>query len=139
MTQAVMRFRQGGFVDLCRGPHVSATSQLRWFKLTSTSHAYWRADRDRESLVRIYGMCYASKDGLRNREKQLQEASKRDHKKIGREMSLYMIDELIGKGLPVWLPNGEVLKSEIERFAVETEESYGYVRVTTPVLSLIHI
>ncbi|MBR79698.1 MAG: threonine--tRNA ligase [Euryarchaeota archaeon] len=127
-------YRQGDFVDLCRGPHVSATSQLRWFKLTSTSQAYWRADRDRESLVRIYGMCYASKDGLRNREKQLQEASKRDHKKIGREMSLYMIDELIGKGLPVWLPNGEVLKSEIERFAVETEEAYGYVRVTTPVL-----
>ena len=127
-------YRQGDFVDLCRGPHVSATSQLRWFKLTSTSQAYWRADRDRESLVRIYGMCYASKDGLRNREKQLQEASKRDHKKIGGEMSLYMIDELIGKGLPVWLPNGEVLKSEIERFAVETEESYGYVRVTTPVL-----
>ena len=127
-------YRQGDFVDLCRGPHVSATSQLRWFKLTSTSQAYWRADRDRESLVRIYGMCYASKDGLRKRQKQLEEASKRDHKKIGREMSLYMIDELIGKGLPVWLPNGEVLKSEIERFAVETEEAYGYVRVTTPVL-----
>jgi len=127
-------YRQGDFVDLCRGPHVSATSQLRWFKLTSTSQAYWRADRDRESLVRIYGMCYASKDGLRKRQKQLEEASKRDHKKIGREMSLYMIDELIGKGLPVWLPNGEVLKSEIERFAIETEEAYGYVRVTTPVL-----
>jgi len=127
-------YRQGDFVDLCRGPHVSRTSQLRWFKLTSTSQAYWRADSDRESLVRIYGMCYASKDGLKERERQIQEASKRDHKKIGREMDLYMIDEMIGKGLPVWLPNGEVLKTEIEKFALETEEAYGYVRVTTPVL-----
>ena len=127
-------YRQGEFVDLCRGPHVSTTSQLRWFKLSSTSQAYWRANSDRESLVRIYGMCYATKEGLKTRQRQLEEASKRDHKKIGKEMDLYMIDELIGKGLPVWLPNGEVLKSEIERFAIETEEAYGYVRVTTPVL-----
>ena len=127
-------YRQGDFVDLCRGPHVSLTSQLRWFKLTSTSQAYWRADRDRESLVRIYGMCYSTKEGLKQRERQIEEAARRDHKKIGKEMDLYMIDELIGKGLPVWLPNGETLKSEIERFAVETEEAYGYVRVTTPVL-----
>ncbi len=127
-------YRQGEFVDLCRGPHVSLTSQLRWFKLTSTSQAYWRADRNRESLVRIYGMCYSSKEGLKQRERQIEEAARRDHKKIGREMGLYMIDELIGKGLPVWLPNGEILKSEIEKFAVETEKSYGYVRVTTPVL-----
>ena len=127
-------YRQGEFVDLCRGPHVSTTSQLRWFKLTSTSQAYWRADSERESLVRIYGMCFASKEGLKNRQRQLEEASKRDHKKIGREMNLYMIDELIGRGLPVWLPNGETLKNEVERFAIETEEAYGYVRVTTPVL-----
>tara|TARA_B100000676_G_C18065197_1_gene840491 strand:- start:206 stop:2143 length:1938 start_codon:yes stop_codon:yes gene_type:complete len=127
-------YRQGDFVDLCRGPHVSSTSQLRWFKLTSTSQAYWRADSDRESLVRIYGMCFATKEGLKERQRQIEEASKRDHKKIGKEMGLYMIDEMIGKGLPVWLPNGEVLKSEIERFAIETEEAYGYERVTTPVL-----
>ena len=128
-------YRQGDFVDLCRGPHVPATSHLRWFKLTSTSTAYWRADSKRESLVRIYGMCYATKEGLKGRQRQIEEAGKRDHKKIGKEMELYMIDELIGKGLPVWLPNGEILKSEIERYAVETEEAYGYDRVTTPVLA----
>ena len=127
-------YRQGEFVDLCRGPHVESTSQIRWFKLTSSSQAYWRADSKRESLTRIYGMCYATKEGLRNREKQIQEAAKRDHKKIGREMELYMIDEMIGKGLPVWLPNGEILKSSIEAFAIKTEEEYGYQRVTTPVL-----
>ena len=128
-------YRQGDFIDLCRGPHVPSTAHLRWFKLTNTSTAYWRADAKRESLVRIYGMCYATKDGLKTRQRQIEEAAKRDHKKIGKEMELYMIDELIGKGLPVWLPNGEILKSEIERYAVETEEAYGYDRVTTPVLA----
>ncbi len=127
-------YKQGNFVDLCRGPHVSFTSQLRWFKLTSTSQAYWRADSKKESLTRIYGMCFATKEGLKNREKQLQEAAKRDHKKIGKEMELYMIDEMIGRGLPVWLPNGEIIKSSIENFALETEDRYGYQRVTTPVL-----
>ena len=128
-------YRQGEFIDLCRGPHVPSTSHLRWFKLTSTSTAYWRADSKRETLVRIYGMCYATKEGLKERQQQIEEAAKRDHKKIGKEMELYMIDEKIGKGLPVWLPNGEILKSEIERYAIETEESYGYQRVTTPVLA----
>ena len=128
-------YRQGDFVDLCRGPHVPSTSHLRWFKLTSTSQAYWRADRNREPLTRIYGMCYATKEGLKERQRQIEEASKRDHKKIGKEMELYMIDEMIGKGLPVWLPNGEILKSEIERYALETEDEYGYDRVTTPVLA----
>ncbi len=79
-------------------------------------------------------MCYATKDALKERERQLAEAEKRDHKKIGKEMNLYMINELIGKGLPVWLPNGEILKTEIEKFAIETENKYGYERVTTPVL-----
>ena len=128
-------YQQGDFTDLCLGPHVPSTSHLRWFKLTSTSQAYWRGDSSLTSLVRIYGMCYPTKEGLKGRIKQLEEASKRDHKKIGREMELYMIDEQIGKGLPVWLPNGEILKSEIEKYAVETEEEYGYVRVTTPVLA----
>ena len=128
-------YRQGDFVDLCRGPHVPSTSHLRWFKLTSTSQAYWRADRNREPLTRIYGMCYATKEGLKERQKQIEEASKRDHKKIGKELELYMIDELIGKGLPVWLPNGQILKSEIEKYALKTEESYGYQRVTTPALA----
>ena len=128
-------YRQGDFVDLCLGPHVPSTSYLRWFKLTGTSQAYWKGDSSKESLVRIYGMCFSSKDELRERERQIEEAKKRDHKKIGKEMELYMIDEMIGKGLPVWLPNGEILKSEIERFAIETEERYGYQRVTTPVLA----
>jgi threonyl-tRNA synthetase len=80
-------------------------------------------------------MCYATKAGLKERQRQIEEAGKRDHKKIGKEMELYMIDELIGKGLPVWLPNGEILRSEIEKYALETEESYGYQRVTTPALA----
>jgi len=127
-------YRQGDFVDLCKGPHVSQTSKLKWFKLTSTSQAYWRGDAKRKPLTRIYGICYAKKEDLKKRERQIQEASLRDHKKIGKEMELYMINEQIGKGLPLWLPNGEILKNEIEKFAIETEEEYGYERVTTPVL-----
>ena len=127
-------YRQGEFVDLCRGPHVSQTSKLKWFKLTSTSQAYWRGDSKKKPLTRIYGICYAKKEDLKKREKQIQEAALRDHKKIGKEMELYMINEQIGKGLPLWLPNGEILKNEIEKFAIETEEDYGYERVTTPVL-----
>jgi len=127
-------YRQGEFVDLCRGPHVSQTSKIKWFKLTSTSQAYWRGDSNRKPLTRIYGICYSKKEDLKKREIQIEEASRRDHKRIGKEMELYMINEQIGKGLPLWLPNGEVLKSEIERFAVETEDIYGYERVTTPVL-----
>ena len=127
-------YRQGDFVDLCRGPHVSNTSFLRWFKLTNTSQAYWRADAKRESLVRIYGMCYSTKEELKERQRQIEEASKRDHKKIGKEMELYTINEMIGKGLPIWLPNGEILKSQIENYAIDVEEKYGYQRVTTPVL-----
>ena len=128
-------YRQGDFVDLCKGPHVSSTSKLQWFKLTSTSQAYWKADSKRDSLVRIYGMCYANKKDLKERERQLREAALRDHKKIGKEMDLYMINELIGKGLPIWLPNGEILKNQIEKFANETEKLYGYEKVTTPVLA----
>ena len=127
-------YRQGDFVDLCRGPHVSNTSFLRWFKLTNTSQAYWRADAKRESLVRIYGMCYSTKEELKERQRQIEEASKRDHKKIGKEMELYTINEMIGKGLPIWLPNGEILKNQIENYAIDVEEKYGYQRVTTPVL-----
>ena len=127
-------YRQGDFVDLCRGPHVSNTSFLRWFKLTNTSQAYWRADSKRESLVRIYGMCYSTKEELKERQRQIEEASKRDHKKIGKEMELYTINEMIGKGLPIWLPNGEILKNQIENYAIDVEEKYGYQRVTTPVL-----
>ena len=86
-------YRQGNFVDLCKGPHVESTAKLRWFKLTSTSQAFWRADSKRDSLVRIYGMCYATKEDLKKREQQLAEAEKRDHKKIGKEMNLYMINQ----------------------------------------------
>ena len=125
-------YRQGEFVDLCRGPHVSQTSKIKWFRLTSTSQAYWRGDSKRKPLTRIYGICYSKKEDLKKREMQIEEASRRDHKRIGKEMELYMINEQIGKGLPLWLPNGEVLKSEIERFphprSVKYLESLAHIR-----------
>jgi Threonyl-tRNA synthetase len=127
-------YRQGDFTDRCFCPHVSPTAQQRGLKLTSTSQANGRAEKDRESPDRIHGKRYPPKEGQKERERQTQEAARRDHKKTGKETGLYKTNELIGKGLPVWLPYGEVLKSEIENFAIETEEAYGYDRVTTPVL-----
>ncbi len=109
-------YRQGEFVDLCRGPHVPSTSHLRWFKLTSTSTAFWRADSSRENLVRIYGMCYASKEDLRARETLLREAGARDHRKLGRDLQLFHIDEMVGQGLVLWTPRGSVVRQELQDF-----------------------
>ena len=92
-------YRQGKFVDLCRGPHVESTGKLKWFKLTNTSQAFWRADSSKETLVRIYGMCYASNEELQQREALLREAAKRNHRKLGKELQLFHIDEMVGQGL----------------------------------------
>ena len=102
-------YRQGDFVDLCRGPHVPSTSHLRWFKLTNVSTAFWRADSSRETLVRIYGMCYSSKEDLQERETLLREAAKRDHRKLGKDLQLFHIDEMVGQGLILWTPREPLL------------------------------
>ncbi len=125
-------YRQGDFVDLCRGPHVPSTSHLRWFRLTSTSKAFWRADATRENLVRIYGMCYATKEELRARETLLREAGKRDHRKLGRDLQLFHIDEMVGPGLILWTPRGSVVRRSLQDFISEHLRRQGYHEVFTP-------
>ena len=125
-------YRQGDFVDLCRGPHVPRTSMLRWFKLTSTSTCYWKADAERESLVRIYGWCFSSKEDLRNHETMMREAAKRDHRKLGRDLQLFHIDEMVGQGLILWTPNGAVVRTELQNFISEHLTRQGYHQVYTP-------
>jgi len=125
-------YRQGDFVDLCRGPHVPSTSHLRWFKLTNVSTAFWRADSSRETLVRIYGMCYASKEDLQARETLLREAAKRDHRKLGKDLQLFHIDEMVGQGLILWTPRGAVIRNELQRFISEHLNRQGYQQVYTP-------
>jgi threonyl-tRNA synthetase len=134
-TGKVTIYRQGDFFDLCRGPHIPRTGMIKAFKLTKLAGAYWRGDAKNKQLQRIYGISFADKKELDDYLKMMEEAEKRNHKKIGEEMELFAIFDLIGKGLPVWLPKGEIIRQEIETFAIETEKKFGYVRVSTPHLA----
>src|SRR3989338_4645272 len=120
------------FEDLCSGPHVNSTSEIKHFKLLRIAGAYWRGDSNNVMLTRIYGTVFPSKKELDDYLKQLEEAEKRNHIKLGKELGIFMISELVGKGLPIWLPKGNIVKEEIEKLAKEKEEKAGYVRVTTP-------
>ena len=122
------------FFDLCRGGHVKNTSEINpdAFKLTHIAGAYWRGSEKNPQLQRIYGLAFTTKKELEEYLKMQEEAKKRDHREIGKKQKLFIFDDLIGSGLPLWLPNGTIIKNEIEKFAVEMEEKYGYRRVATP-------
>ena len=128
-------YSQGDFIDLCRGPHVPSTGKIKHFKLLSISGAYWRGDENNKMLQRIYGTVFSKKDDLKKYLSMLEEAKKRDHRKIGKEMNLYTFDNEIGPGLPLWLPNGTVIIEEIEKLAKYTERKAGYDQVRTPHLT----
>lgn len=131
-TEKITIYKQGEFFDLCRGPHVPRTGMLKAWKLTKVAGAYWRGNADNKQLQRIYGVAFNTKKELDDYLKMMEEAEKRNHKKIGEEMELFAMFDLIGKGLPVWLPKGEIMRQEIENFAIEMERKAGYVRVATP-------
>ena len=130
----ISTYRQGPFEDLCRGPHVEHTGQIPpdAFKLLSVAGAYWRGDENRPMLQRIYGTAWANKKELKNYLHMLEEAKQRDHRKLGRELEIFIFDEEVGPGLPLWLPNGGILIEELEKLAKEVEERAGYDRVRTP-------
>lgn len=130
----ISTYRQDSFEDLCRGPHVEHTGRIPAdaFKLMSSAGAYWRGDEKRPMLQRIYGTAWPNKKELKRHLNLLEEAKKRDHRKLGRELELFIIDEEIGPGLPLWLPNGNILREELEKLAHEVEEAAGYIRVATP-------
>tara|TARA_B100000029_G_scaffold84686_1_gene75337 strand:- start:7786 stop:9747 length:1962 start_codon:yes stop_codon:yes gene_type:complete len=126
-------YKQGEWLDLCRGPHLPTTKHIGTsFKLMKVAGAYWRGDEKNEMLTRIYGTCWRNDKELNNYLNMLEEAEKRDHRKIGKEMKIFTFDEEIGPGLPLWLPNGSVIIEELEKLAKETEEKAGYDRVKTP-------
>jgi len=131
----ISTYEQSGFVDLCRGPHVSNTSKIRYFKLLSASGAYWRGNENNKMLQRIYGTVFSTKDALKKHLVNLEEAKRRDHRKIGKEMKLFTFDSDIGPGLPLWLPNGTVMIEELENLAKYTEKKAGYNQVRTPHLT----
>ena len=125
-------YQDGEFVDLCRGPHMLGTGQVKHFKLLSVAGAYWRGDESRKMLQRIYGTAFATREALDEHLQMLEEARKRDHRNVGRELELFTFDDEVGPGLPLWLPNGAVLIDELEKLAKETEYRAGYQQVRTP-------
>lgn len=127
-------YSSGPFVDMCEGPHVADTSQIpvNAFKLDSVAGSYWRGDSKRPMLTRIYGLAFPTENLLKEFIKNRELALKRDHRKLGQELELFTIDERVGKGLPLWLPNGTVIREELEKLAKELEFKDGYVRVATP-------
>ncbi len=133
--EKVTVYRQGAFVDLCRGPHVSSTGKIKAFKLLSIAGAYWRGDEHNPQLQRIYGAAFPSKKELDEHLAKLEEAKKRDHRKLGKDLEIFIFDDEVGPGLPLWLPNGAAMIEQIEKLAVETEFRHGYVRVKTPHVS----
>jgi len=130
-------YQQDTFTDLCRGPHVDNTRQIKptAVKLMSVAGAYWRGDEKNKMLQRIYGTAWESEQQLKDYLLQLEEAKKRDHRKLGKELEIFIFDEEVGPGLPLWLPNGGVMIEEIEKLAKETEDKAGYSRVRTPNLT----
>jgi len=131
----ISAYGQGDFIDLCRGPHVPSTGKIKHFKLLSTSGAYWRGDENNKMLQRIYGTVFSSKDKLKEYLQFLEEAKKRDHRKLGKELEIYTFDDEVGPGLPLWLPNGGVIIEELEKLAKETESRHGYHQVRSPHLT----
>ncbi len=127
-------YRSGPFLDMCEGPHVDTTRDIARdaFKLRSVAGAYWRGDADNVMMTRIYAWAFASKQELDTAVSAYQLAQERDHKKLGRELDLFILDDDVGRGLPLWLPNGTVLRDELEKLAVELEFKDGYQRVATP-------
>ena len=128
----ITTYTQGAFTDLCRGPHLMTTAPIKAIKLTSVAGAYWRGQEDRKQLTRIYGITFPKKKMLDEYLALLEEAKKRDHRKIGKEMELFMFSETVGKGLPMWLPKGTALRLRLEDFLKRIQKRFGYQQVMTP-------
>ncbi len=125
-------YTQGDFTDLCRGPHIPHTGLIKAIKLTSIAGAYWKGDEKNKQLTRIYGVSFPNQKELDEHLQMLEEAKKRDHRKLGKELGIFTFDDDVGPGLPLWMPNGTIIIEELEKLAKETELAAGYKRVVTP-------
>jgi threonyl-tRNA synthetase len=130
--EALTLYQQGNFIDLCRGPHIPDTSFIKAVKLTNVAGAYWQGDDSRQQLTRIYGVAFPKQKDLQEYLVQLEEARKRDHRKIGQDLDLFMFSEKVGSGLPIWLPKGNALRDRLMNFLKTEQEKRGYKLVTTP-------
>lgn len=125
-------YTQGDFTDLCRGPHIPNTSFIKAIKLTNIAGAYWKGNENNKQLTRVYGVTFPNQKELDEYLTMLEEAKKRDHRKLGKELGIFTMDDDVGAGLPLWMPNGTIIIEELEKLAKETEEDAGYKRVVTP-------
>ena len=125
-------YKNGNFTDLCRGPHIPNTSFIKAVKLTSLAGAYWRGDEKRKQLTRVYGITFPKQKELEEYLVLLEEAKKRDHRKLGRELELFMFSDMVGKGLPIWLPKGTELRLRLQDYLTKIQKEYGYEQVITP-------
>ncbi|NSL51528.1 threonine--tRNA ligase [Calidifontibacillus erzurumensis] len=137
--ETITIYSQGEFFDLCRGVHVPSTGKLKVFKLMNIAGAYWRGDSKNKMLQRIYGTAFPKKEQLNEHLRMLEEAKERDHRKLGKELNLFTVSQLVGQGLPLWLPKGATIRRQIERYIVDLEEKLGYNHVYTPVLGSVDL
>ncbi|PMC37082.1 threonine--tRNA ligase [Bacillus sp. UMB0899] len=137
--EAVSIYEQGEFFDLCRGVHLPSTGKIKEFKLLSVAGAYWRGDSKNKMLQRIYGTAFFKKADLDEHLRILEEAKERDHRKLGKELSLFATSQKVGQGLPLWLPKGATIRRIVERYIVDKEERLGYQHVYTPVLASVEL
>ena len=128
-------YTQGDFTDLCRGPHVETVKEIKYFKLIKFSGAYFKGDSKNKMLQRIYGVCFENEEDLKNHIDALEDAKQRDHRKIGKDLGIYMTHELVGPGFPLWLPNGSVVRRELENYILGKERRLGYSHVYTPCIA----
>ncbi|SDT22587.1 threonyl-tRNA synthetase [Paenibacillaceae bacterium GAS479] len=138
-SSVITIYDQGEFFDLCRGPHLPSTGRIKAFKLLSVAGAYWRGDSKNKMLQRIYGTAFPKKAQLDEHLHFLEEAKKRDHRKLGRELKMFTFSKEVGQGLPIWLPNGARVRRTLERYIVDLEEQLGYQHVYTPVLANVEL
>ena len=132
-------YTQGDFTDLCRGPHVDSVKELKHFKLLKVSGAYFKGDSKNKTLQRIYGICYETEEDLKEHLNYLEEAKLRDHRKIGKEQEIYMNNELVGAGMPLWLPNGAIIRKQLENYIYNKETKLGYNHVYTPCVGTVNL
>ncbi len=137
--EVISAYKQDDFIDLCRGPHMPTTKSMKYFKLLKVSGAYYKGDSKNKMLQRIYGICFENEEDLNNHLKELEEAKLRDHRKIGKDLKLFMTHDLVGKGMPLWLPNGAMIRYNLEKYIKDKEISLGYKHVYTPSLGSVDL
>ena len=135
----ISAYQQGDFIDLCRGPHMNTTKDMKYFKLIKFSGAYWKGDSKNKMLQRIYGVCFETEEDLNNYLQELEERKNRDHRKIGKELDIFMSHDLVGKGMPLWLPNGSLVRKQLENYIYQKEQKLGYNHVYTPCVGTVDL